>query len=46
MPGDAPAAECKRTIVVTAAHTQAYTAGIEAYERQEHDIEPLCTDRV
>src|SRR3569833_4157306 len=46
MPHAAPAAEGKRAVVVTATHAQAYTACIEPHERQEHDIEPLCTDRV
>ena len=45
MPRCSPAAECKRAVVVTAAHAESHTAGIEADEGKEHDIEPACTHR-
>src|SRR5581483_2356531 len=44
MPRCSPATEREGAIVVAAAGTQPYTAGIEADERQEHDIEPAGAD--
>ena len=43
MPRCSPAAECKRTVVVTATHTEAHAACIETDEGKEHDVEPACT---
>ena len=43
MPRCSPAAECKRAIVVATTHAESNTAGIEADEGKEHDIEPACT---
>ena len=42
MPRCSPAAECKRAVVVTAAHAESYAAGIKSDEGKEHDIEPAC----